>query len=208
MSEYMFSFAVPKHPPEPNFEDLQSEAAKFLCCLELNGRNERQVLYAIYELERLSAEIRQLQEDRKRDCVDFFRWWHNQPGSNTEQGYEEWVASVSDRHTYKCEDCVFHGYSPGGQVDDPYPMHWCRKGHWEGGPMPKPGDPDPWTDCKDYESTAADSQDRICGYDDRTRSQLLQALYEWINVGASLDRVICAMDDRYGTVERRRTDND
>lgn len=27
----------------------------------------------------------------KRYCTEFFRWWYNQPGSNTDQGYDEWV---------------------------------------------------------------------------------------------------------------------
>jgi hypothetical protein len=29
----------------------------------------------------------------KAYCVAFYRWWHNQPGSNTEQGYDAWVKS-------------------------------------------------------------------------------------------------------------------
>lgn len=26
----------------------------------------------------------------KNLCTSFYRWWHNQPGSNTEQGFDEW----------------------------------------------------------------------------------------------------------------------
>lgn len=26
----------------------------------------------------------------KNLCTDFYRWWHNQPGSNTDQGFYEW----------------------------------------------------------------------------------------------------------------------
>jgi hypothetical protein len=37
--------------------------------------------------------IAELEADRKRDCVDFFRWFWNQPGSNTEQGYDSWLDS-------------------------------------------------------------------------------------------------------------------
>jgi hypothetical protein len=28
----------------------------------------------------------------KQLCTSFYYWWHNQPGSNTEQGFEEWIA--------------------------------------------------------------------------------------------------------------------
>jgi len=49
-----------------------------------------------------------------------------------------------------CEGCLFFHYTPGGQIDDPYPAVWCGKGHWDGGPMPEPGDKDVWADCKDF----------------------------------------------------------
>jgi len=26
----------------------------------------------------------------KQIACEFFRWWHNQPGSNTEQGFDDW----------------------------------------------------------------------------------------------------------------------
>lgn len=33
------------------------------------------------------------EEELKAYCVAFYRWWHNQPGSNTEQGYDTWAKS-------------------------------------------------------------------------------------------------------------------
>lgn len=41
-------------------------------------------------------------------------------------------------------------------------------------------------------------------HDDETRGELIQSLYEWINAGGSIDRVITAMDERYGTVSLQR----
>lgn len=46
-------------------------------------------------LDAKDEEIKRLRNERKRDCVDFFRWWFNQPGSNTEQGYEQWREHVT-----------------------------------------------------------------------------------------------------------------
>jgi hypothetical protein len=44
----------------------------------------------------LDARIAKLEASRKSDCVDFFRWWWNEPGQNTEQGYDEWRASIAN----------------------------------------------------------------------------------------------------------------
>lgn len=27
----------------------------------------------------------------KAEAVAFFRWWHNQPGANTDDGYDQWL---------------------------------------------------------------------------------------------------------------------
>lgn len=27
----------------------------------------------------------------KEICINFFRWWYNQPGQNTEQGFDQWL---------------------------------------------------------------------------------------------------------------------
>ena len=27
----------------------------------------------------------------KEIATDFFRWWHNQPGANTDQGFDKWL---------------------------------------------------------------------------------------------------------------------
>jgi hypothetical protein len=42
--------------------------------------------------ETLKAENARLREERKKDCVDFFRWWWSQVGTDTEDGYDEWQA--------------------------------------------------------------------------------------------------------------------
>ncbi len=36
------------------------------------------------------------EENKKQDAVTFFQWWWNQPGSNTEQGYDQWIESKKD----------------------------------------------------------------------------------------------------------------
>ena len=36
------------------------------------------------------------QASRKADCVAFFQWWWNQPGNNTEQGYDAWQDAWQD----------------------------------------------------------------------------------------------------------------
>jgi len=33
----------------------------------------------------------------KAIAVDFFHWWHNQPGTNTEQGFDDWWAANGQR---------------------------------------------------------------------------------------------------------------
>jgi len=43
-------------------------------------------------IELLLKEIERLRGARKDDCVDFFRWWWNQPGNDTEAGYDTWLA--------------------------------------------------------------------------------------------------------------------
>ena len=43
-------------------------------------------------IQQYQREIEQLQASRKRDCVDFFRWFWNQPGTNAEQGYDKWLS--------------------------------------------------------------------------------------------------------------------
>jgi hypothetical protein len=51
--------------------------------------------WVIAEVKKLEAEVKQLQEGEKERCVEFFRWWYNQPGTNTEQGYDRWVAECT-----------------------------------------------------------------------------------------------------------------
>ena len=39
---------------------------------------------------------RVLEGERKHDCVAFFRWFWNQPGTNAEQGYDAWLQEQSN----------------------------------------------------------------------------------------------------------------
>ena len=36
-------------------------------------------------------------EELKRLCTDFFYWWYNQPGSNTQQGFDEWWEKTQEQ---------------------------------------------------------------------------------------------------------------
>lgn len=40
---------------------------------------------------RLAERARELEEGQKELTVRFFQWWWNQPGTNTNSGYDEWV---------------------------------------------------------------------------------------------------------------------
>ena len=39
-------------------------------------------------------------EHYKKLATDFFYWWHNQPGSNTQQGFDDWWKHHADRSLY------------------------------------------------------------------------------------------------------------
>lgn len=41
-------------------------------------------------LSQLTAAQQSAQEQFRDVAVEFFYWWHNQPGSNTAQGFDEW----------------------------------------------------------------------------------------------------------------------
>ena len=30
----------------------------------------------------------------KEICTDFYYWWHNQPGANTQQGFDDWMKTT------------------------------------------------------------------------------------------------------------------
>lgn len=42
-------------------------------------------------IENQEQRIKELKENRRKDCLAFFYWWYNQPGNSTEQGYDEWI---------------------------------------------------------------------------------------------------------------------
>ena len=44
------------------------------------------------EPEWAKTHINELETERKTDCMNFFRWFWNQPGTNAEQGYDKWLA--------------------------------------------------------------------------------------------------------------------
>ncbi|HHS84306.1 MAG TPA: hypothetical protein ENK38_05175 [Gammaproteobacteria bacterium] len=41
--------------------------------------------------ERLQKLCDERGRNMKKHAVDFYRWWHNQPGTNTDQGYDTWI---------------------------------------------------------------------------------------------------------------------
>ena len=52
----------------------------------------------------------------------------------------------------KCDNCKFLGGEP-ASMDYPYPITYCRKGHWDGAdPSDRDVFPDPWKDCRDYKA--------------------------------------------------------
>ena len=55
--------------------------------------------------EKAEAQNKVLREERKADCTAFFYWWYNQPGSNTDQGYDQWLTDTE-------------GVSPQGDSND------------------------------------------------------------------------------------------
>ena len=48
-------------------------------------------------LDEVLDELEKRQADRKQDCVAFFRWFWNAPGTNAEQGYDEWLKEPEQR---------------------------------------------------------------------------------------------------------------
>ena len=42
------------------------------------------------KLSEVEAENERLKDNFKKSACRFFRWWWNQPGTNTEQGFDEW----------------------------------------------------------------------------------------------------------------------
>jgi len=46
----------------------------------------------------VEEKIAELKEERKQDCIDFFYWWWNQLGQNTDQGYDKWLEQKNRRY--------------------------------------------------------------------------------------------------------------
>ena len=53
--------------------------------------------YANENIQTLFERIAELETQIKSDCVNFFRWFWNQPGTNAEQGYDKWLASKQEQ---------------------------------------------------------------------------------------------------------------
>jgi hypothetical protein len=70
----------------------------------------------------LQSVVEKTDADWRTECISFFRWWWNQDGTNTERGYDDWVAQgkptleVTPPHTHRfmyfgdqkkrrCADC-------------------------------------------------------------------------------------------------------
>jgi hypothetical protein len=45
----------------------------------------------------MEGNLPQTEEELKKFCVEFFRWWWNQPGTNTECGYDVWRKQKLDK---------------------------------------------------------------------------------------------------------------
>jgi hypothetical protein len=45
-------------------------------------------------LRKAEGRIAELESERKNDCINFFRWFWNQPGTNADQGYDEWLKAL------------------------------------------------------------------------------------------------------------------
>ena len=53
---------------------------------------DRELYDSIEDTYKANKRIAKLEADRKQDCIDFFRWFWNAPGTNAEQGYDAWAA--------------------------------------------------------------------------------------------------------------------
>jgi hypothetical protein len=42
------------------------------------------------KLEKPEFQLPANKDELKKVCCEFFRYWWNQPGNNTEQGFDEW----------------------------------------------------------------------------------------------------------------------
>ena len=52
----------------------------------------KEVLIAMEEARKDSIES----IDLKKICTDFYFWWTNQPGTNTYQGFDQWVNEIGN----------------------------------------------------------------------------------------------------------------
>lgn len=50
-------------------------------------------------LDGMHLRIEKLEAERKSDCVEFFRWFWNAPGTNADQGYDAWREAIADCET-------------------------------------------------------------------------------------------------------------
>jgi len=55
-----------------------------------------EIALLILEHAEQAAEIERLRskEHIEEYCVAFYRWWHNQPGTNTDEGFNDWWESA------------------------------------------------------------------------------------------------------------------
>ena len=57
---------------------------------KLSGRLRRRG----HKYEKLSKERDRLRDGMKKHTVDFFYWWYNQPGTNTDKGYDAYIETL------------------------------------------------------------------------------------------------------------------
>jgi hypothetical protein len=61
-------------------------------CTNCNDGNHVVIAEQASTILELQGTLAVMKMSRRRDCVDFFRWWWNQAGMNTELGYSQWIA--------------------------------------------------------------------------------------------------------------------
>ena len=63
---------------------------------ELNDYNKKMIENYQSSLDELQAVVDLHPKMLKRHTIDFFRWWWNQGGTNTEQGYDSWLKTLPE----------------------------------------------------------------------------------------------------------------
>jgi hypothetical protein len=52
----------------------------------------------------VNLNVKELHKIQKQIAIDFFYWWHNQPGCNTDSGFDKWWCDNSHKYP-PCSEC-------------------------------------------------------------------------------------------------------